>query len=627
VSDHLGRFLLSAGLIDRTALTRALDAQHRRRCPLVAALVTERLLDEEDLYQLHLYRARFEPAPEHLVTAVSVQALSLLPASIAERFWVVPVRVSFEGSGARLLYLATTDPEDTHSLVELGAFTESKIIPLVARFSAISEALAQWYGVELAPAGGVVAMTIDPDAPSSPADTGEEVGAFDADAPGRGDLRYSASTLSDSKELERARLVLFGGGAVIADADDAEANRVTGTYSDTTDPGARESGDAGAPTAAGPAGSAAAAAGAGAGASPAGAASARGAGAPGGVAPAGAGARAAAAERAFSGVARPQLRVSSVDGTLDLDRAEPQPVPAHVAAWAGFAPGAQGGRAAPEPEDGVLERGRSLSGAFPLVPRGALAGREAVVDTFDDAEVELQDSDVSDVDSADLGDPALAAATAAPVAAAPRPPAVAKSGPLRAGPGALLANAVANASAVTVKIPKQALAAAAAPKPVLTAAQVAERVRAAPDRDAAVAAALEALSGRFPRVMLFLVKPDAVQGFDGRGISVEQIKGIRIPLEIPSMFKDVRDSKNPYLGRPGKSAAHTVFTAALSGALGEAFIMPVIARGKVSLMVYADACGKPTLDLAHHEIGDWCEVARALGEVVDRLLAAAGGAH
>jgi hypothetical protein len=224
----------------------------------------------------------------------------------------------------------------------------------------------------------------------------------------------------------------------------------------------------------------------------------------------------------------------------------------------------------------------------------------------------------------------MASAAAPAIAPAPAPTksaAATKPAPARAGPAPVPATAAATASAVTVKIPKQALAAALAPapapKPVLTAAQVAELVRAAPNRDAAVAAALEALSGRFPRVMLFIVKPDAVQGFDGRGISVEQVKGIRIPLEIPSMFKDVRDTKNPFLGKPGKSAAHNVFTAALSGVLGEAFIMPVIARSKVSLMVYVDALGKP-LELAHQEIGDWCEVARALGEVVDRLLAASG---
>jgi hypothetical protein len=608
LSDHLGRFLLSAGLIDRTALTRALDAQHRRRCPLVAALVLEGLLDEEDLYQLHLYRARFD-----LVTAVSVQALSLLPAAIAERFWVVPVRVSFEGSGARLLYLATTDPEDTHSLAELSAFTESKIIPLVARFSAIAGALAQWYGVELAEEAvaeaGPPAVTADEAVSTTgeAVDTGEgdepadEAEEGPEDAPRSG--AYAAATLTDARELERARLALFAGEEGPAGgAGDAGKRPGASTladqpspYSEPTDPGATQgtAGDelpataAHEPAATAPApGAARARAGSGTRPPPI---------------PAGSGAAAAA----FSGTPRPHLRISSVDGSLDLDRPEPEPVPAHVAAWAGFKPG-------PEPTGGP-----TLSGSFPTVRADDVAAAEAARaatgqrDTLDDEEVELEPEEVAPED-----DPALAAApsgaAAASAATAAATRAAATAGPAPAPAPAAVAAAVA--------------ARAAAPGPararVPSAAEAAVLVRDAPDRDAAVAAAMTAMQVRFARVMLFLVKPDAVQGFDGRGISVEQIKGIRIPIEIPSMFKDVRDKKSAFLGQPAKNAAHTVFRAALGIAdTGEVLLMPVLAKGKVSLLLYADGNGKASLGLSVAEIGEWSEVARALGDVVDRLLA------
>jgi hypothetical protein len=50
-------------------------------------------------------------------------------------------------------------------------------------------------------------------------------------------------------------------------------------------------------------------------------------------------------------------------------------------------------------------------------------------------------------------------------------------------------------------------------------------------------------------------------------------------------------------------------------------LMPVLAKGKVSLLLYADGNGKASLGLSVAEIGEWSEVARALGDVVDRLLA------
>ena len=146
-------------------------------------------------------------------------------------------------------------------------------------------------------------------------------------------------------------------------------------------------------------------------------------------------------------------------------------------------------------------------------------------------------------------------------------------------------------------------------------------IRAAQSRDDAVAAALDAMGARFRRALLFIAKPEVVQGYDARGMSRERVRGIRVPLKIPSMFKEVRDSGNPFMDVPGKGSAHTVFKAAMGGDTGEVLLLPIQARGKVSLMLYADAGGKGSLNLSASDIGAWSEVARALGELVESLLA------
>ena len=302
--------------------------------------MVEGLLDEEDLYELHVFRGRFEMAPENLVVAVSVQAMSLLPAEIAERFWVVPVRVSFDGSGARLLYLATTDPEDSHSLSELAAYTDSKVIPLVARFSKIGDALNHWYGI---------------DVPSLTAPKDDTLDADQGGPPTRPFERIATDPAAIEVDVE------FGPPGQTRERTDTDPEPVQ--VDSQPPPAASPEPMAAAPLQAPRAG--------------------------------------APTTNPFEDMPRPQLRMTSMHGDLDGERPEPEAVPPHVAAWAGFNRLQTG---SPEDED-AMPGADTLDDPEPpgdVVQLDESDLMEAPV--ADDSYADVDDDDVDDDDDDDVDD-------------------------------------------------------------------------------------------------------------------------------------------------------------------------------------------------------------------------------
>ena len=97
------------------------------------------------------------------------------------------------------------------------------------------------------------------------------------------------------------------------------------------------------------------------------------------------------------------------------------------------------------------------------------------------------------------------------------------------------------------------------------------------------------------RAVLFMVKKDEVRGLGQFGIefkdkSADQVvRNIKIPLNQPSLFLSVIESRRSYLGPLEPKPSHTYLMNELGGAMPEMVLaIPLVVDGKVALVVYGD---------------------------------------
>ncbi len=97
------------------------------------------------------------------------------------------------------------------------------------------------------------------------------------------------------------------------------------------------------------------------------------------------------------------------------------------------------------------------------------------------------------------------------------------------------------------------------------------------------------------RAVLFMVKKDEVRGLGQFGIELkgkfadQVVRNIRIPLNQPSVFLSVIESRRSFLGALESNQSHTYLVNELGGAMPEAVIaIPLVVDGKVALVVYGD---------------------------------------
>ena len=97
------------------------------------------------------------------------------------------------------------------------------------------------------------------------------------------------------------------------------------------------------------------------------------------------------------------------------------------------------------------------------------------------------------------------------------------------------------------------------------------------------------------RAILFMVKKDEVRGLgqfgiELKGLSADQVvRNIKIPLDQPSLFLTVLESRRSYLGTLEQNESNKYLMNELGGAMPEQVLaIPLVVDGKVALVVYGD---------------------------------------
>jgi hypothetical protein len=97
------------------------------------------------------------------------------------------------------------------------------------------------------------------------------------------------------------------------------------------------------------------------------------------------------------------------------------------------------------------------------------------------------------------------------------------------------------------------------------------------------------------RAVLFMVKKDEVRGLGQFGIELkgksadQVVRNVRVPLNQPSLFLSVIESRRSYIGALESNPSNTYLVNELGGAMPDAVIaIPLVVDGKVALVVYGD---------------------------------------
>jgi hypothetical protein len=97
------------------------------------------------------------------------------------------------------------------------------------------------------------------------------------------------------------------------------------------------------------------------------------------------------------------------------------------------------------------------------------------------------------------------------------------------------------------------------------------------------------------RAVLFMVKKEEVRGLGQFGIELkgksadQVVRNIKLPLNQPSLFLSVIESRRSYLGVLEPNPNHAYLVNELGGAMPDAVIaIPLVVDGKVALVVYGD---------------------------------------
>jgi type II secretion system (T2SS) protein E len=117
-----------------------------------------------------------------------------------------------------------------------------------------------------------------------------------------------------------------------------------------------------------------------------------------------------------------------------------------------------------------------------------------------------------------------------------------------------------------------------------------ERFEWANTRDEVVEALLSLCLGYFKRVAFFIVREPWVLGWAGVGEGMERgfAATLRIPLDRPSVFRDVVRDKSVFIGRLGLEEENRSFLKDIGKRLGTSAVFPVIVKGRVVNLVYGD---------------------------------------
>jgi type IV pilus assembly protein PilB len=139
----LGEILIEEGLIDEHDLEQALEYKEKSGYRLGTALVALRVIAEWQLTEA-LGKALHLPVVDLVGTPPRKSALQRIPAQLAERFDLIPLRL--EGKGAnRQLIIAMSDPLNRPVIKRMQNVAGCPIKPVLASLSAIQRAIRNHY--------------------------------------------------------------------------------------------------------------------------------------------------------------------------------------------------------------------------------------------------------------------------------------------------------------------------------------------------------------------------------------------------------------------------------------------------------------------------------------------------
>lgn len=151
-------------------------------------------------------------------------------------------------------------------------------------------------------------------------------------------------------------------------------------------------------------------------------------------------------------------------------------------------------------------------------------------------------------------------------------------------------------------------------------AQARELLAGATDRNEIARTVLRYAITVFKRAVLMTVQKDLAVGWDGlgQGVHQEQVEQIILPLQQQSIFRLARDSRAHFLGPVPKQAVNYLFLKLLGGKLPRsAFLIPVVVRGRVVNLLYADNGGGQE---AGADIGELLILAQHINRSYESLL-------
>jgi hypothetical protein len=133
---------------------------------------------------------------------------------------------------------------------------------------------------------------------------------------------------------------------------------------------------------------------------------------------------------------------------------------------------------------------------------------------------------------------------------------------------------------------------AAAPAAAQSPEAAAAAIESARTRDDVVAAVLALGRCYFRRVIFFIVREPWVLGWDGAGEGMDHSRaaGLRVPLDLPSVFQGVTRDRTMFVGRPGPEEANRAFLEAIGKKPGTtAALFPIAVRGRVVNLMWGDS--------------------------------------
>jgi hypothetical protein len=141
---RLGEILIEAGVLTEVQLKSALAIQKQRQLRLGTILLQERFVTEKQLVQA-LSRRLSIPWVSLWHIDIEESLLQLVPANVAEEFFLIPIYVRSDGDDQKALYVAMNDPTDESALRFVAASSGMPVKPMIAGPSDIAAAIRAYY--------------------------------------------------------------------------------------------------------------------------------------------------------------------------------------------------------------------------------------------------------------------------------------------------------------------------------------------------------------------------------------------------------------------------------------------------------------------------------------------------